>query len=213
MSDIAAELKKHKLVTVAVLDDPADALNLSEVLARRGLPFLEITLRTEAALDCIEAAAKNFPELTVGAGSVADIRSLQAAKNAGASFAVSAGFDSGIISAAEGLGMPFIPGAATPTEIMAALKFCKIIKIFPAALLGGSAYINAISAPFASREFHLMPTGGIDASNLGEYLKAARVIACGMSWIAERGLIAAKDFKAVEERAAITASILKSHEP
>ncbi|MCL1910829.1 MAG: bifunctional 4-hydroxy-2-oxoglutarate aldolase/2-dehydro-3-deoxy-phosphogluconate aldolase [Leptospirales bacterium] len=209
--DFKLKLKECGVVTVAVLDSIDDALALGEILEESGLNILEITMRTPAAIDCIKAAVKKFPKLTVGAGSVAGTSSLRQARDAGASFAVSAGLDMEIVEEAANLGIPFVPGAATPSELMAALKLCKIIKIFPAALLGGPAYINAISSPFASFEFHLMPTGGVTAENLAAYMKTERVIACGMSWLAERGLIAAKNFNAVAERAASVVSILKAH--
>jgi len=209
--DFGLKLRECGVATVAVLDTVDDALALGGILEESGLNILEITMRTPAALDCIKAAVKRFPKLTVGAGSVAGASSLREARDSGASFAVSAGLDMEIIEEAGKLGIPFVPGAATPSELMVALKVCKIIKIFPAALLGGPGYINAISSPFASFEFHLMPTGGVTLENLAAYMKTERVIACGMSWLAERGLIAAKNFSAVAERAAAVASILKPH--
>ena len=209
--DFALKLKKNGVITVAVLDTVDDVLALGEILEEAGLNILEVTMRTPVALDCIRAAVKRFPKLIVGAGSVAGISSLKEAMDSGASFAVSAGLDAEVVEEADKLGIPFVPGAATPSELMAALKVCKLIKIFPAALLGGPAYINAISSPFASFEFHLMPTGGVTAENLAAYMGTERVAACGMSWLAERGLIASKNFNAVAERASSVASILKSY--
>ena len=209
--DFGFNLKECGVVTVAVLDTVDDVLALGEILEESGLNILEITMRTPAALDCIMAAVKKFPKLMVGAGSVANASSLREIQDSGASFAVSAGLDVKMVEEAGKLGIPFVPGAATPTELMAALRVCKIIKIFPAALLGGPAYINAISSPFASFEFHLIPTGGITAENLAVYMETERVIACGMSWLAERKLIAARNFNVVTERAVSVVSILKSH--
>ena len=209
--DFTLKLKKNGVVTVAVLDAVDDALALGEILEESGLNILEVTMRTPAALDCIRAAVKRFPKLMVGAGSVANSSLLKEVQDSGASFAVSAGLDVETIEEAAKLGIPFVPGAATPSELMAALKVCKIIKIFPAALLGGPAYINAVSSPFASFEFHLMPTGGVTAENLAAYMGTERVVACGMSWLAERGLIASKKFSVVAERASSVVSILKSH--
>jgi 2-dehydro-3-deoxyphosphogluconate aldolase/(4S)-4-hydroxy-2-oxoglutarate aldolase len=149
----------------------------------RGLRTVEITFRTSAAADAIRRAAA-IDGLTVGAGTVLSVAQLEAAVAAGATFAVAPGTNAEVVEAAQRLGITFVPGAATPTEIDTARRLgCTIVKIFPAALLGGPAYIRAVSAVFPDLRF--MPTGGVNASNVDEYLALPSVIACGGTWLTQ----------------------------
>jgi 2-dehydro-3-deoxyphosphogluconate aldolase/(4S)-4-hydroxy-2-oxoglutarate aldolase len=198
--DILAKLKETRVVPVSVFDNVDDSLRVAEMLMKRNMSFIEVTMRTVEALDCIEAIARRFPEMALGAGSVLDGDMLKQAAGAGAAFAVAPGLDSEVLSLARYMNMPFVPGITTPSELMAAMKFGSIIKVFPAAVLGGVQYINAITAPFASMELHLMPTGGIDENNYREYLKANRVVACGMSYMVDRKLLRNRDYAAIEKR-------------
>ena len=144
---ILAGLKEAGVVPVAVFDSVDDSLRVSEMLLERGIGMVEITMRTSAALDCMEAVAAKVPEITMGAGSVFDSSMLRDARQAGAGFAVAAGFDMETVQTALDLDFPFVPGIATPSELMAALKYCSVIKVFPVALLGGVPYINAGGGP------------------------------------------------------------------
>ena len=192
--DFISKLRENKVIPVAVFDNSSDASRAAELLLKYNFKLLEITMRTQNAAECIRTLSNEFPELTVGAGSIDSPKVLQLAVDSGASFAVSAGLDAETISSAANMGIPFVPGAATPTELMTALKYVSIIKIFPASLLGGVDYINAICAPFAMKDLHLIPTGGIDETNFMNYLSAEKVIACGMSRITDKKLIAAADY-------------------
>lgn len=206
--NLTAKLKANKVLPVAVFDRIDDAFRTADLLINGGFTVLEVTMRTQAALVCIEGLVKKFPELTVGAGSVDSRAAFSAALNSGASFAVSAGFDAETVLAAADSGIPFIPGAATPTELMNALRHANIVKIFPAALLGGVDYLNAVKAPFALKEFYMLPTGGIDETNFIDYLGVNKVIACGMSRVVESKLIAESNFGALQKRIDYVARLL-----
>jgi 2-dehydro-3-deoxyphosphogluconate aldolase/(4S)-4-hydroxy-2-oxoglutarate aldolase len=146
-----------------------------------GLTTVEITFRSPAAADAIRRVSA-IDGLTVGAGTVLDEEQLAAAAEAGASFAVAPSTNPVVIDAARHAGIPFVPGAATPTEIERARSLgCDVIKIFPAAVLGGPAFIRAVSAVFPDVKF--IPTGGITAETAADYLALPSVLACGGTWL------------------------------
>ncbi len=198
--DLVSIFKTNRVIPVAQFDDRESALKTAGLLVRNSIGILEITLRTESAIENIRAVCKEYPALTVGAGSVLSTDSLAKACDAGASFCVAPGMDPGLVDYAEERGVPFIPGVSTPTELNTALKTCELIKIFPASLLGGVEYIKAVSAPFRSRIFHLVPTGGVTKDNYLDYLKQERVIAVGMSYIVDTALVMKGDYAALDER-------------
>lgn len=198
--DLVSIFKTNRVIPVAQFDDRGSALKTAGLLLSNSIGILEITLRTESAIENIRAVCKEFPTLTVGAGSVLSADALAKACDAGASFCVAPGMDMGLVDYAEERGIPFIPGVATPTELNAALGKCDLIKIFPASLLGGVEYIKAVSAPFRSRHFHLVPTGGVNKDNYLDYLKQERVIAVGMSYIVDSALVMKGDYATLGER-------------
>ena len=166
-----------------------DAAPLARALARGGLPAIEITLRTPAALDAIRAVAAEVPEAIVGAGTILDARQFEEATAAGARFVVSPGFTPGLAGAAAASGTPLLPGAITPGEIMAAAEAgYSFLKFFPAEQAGGAAFLKALASPFAGIRF--CPTGGIGAANAGDYLSLENVVCVGGSWIAPDALVA-----------------------
>jgi 2-dehydro-3-deoxyphosphogluconate aldolase / (4S)-4-hydroxy-2-oxoglutarate aldolase len=197
--DLTAILKKSRIIPVAQFDEPESALKTAELLQKHGSTIIEITLRTEGAIESIRAVAQRFPGLAVGAGSVLSTEALKMACDAGAGFCVAPGFDPELVECAAGR-CAFVPGVSTPTELNTALKTCAIIKIFPISLLGGPEYIRALTAPFRSRSFHLVPTGGVGPDNYLDYLKQDRVIAVGMSYMVDGALIGKGEFAALEER-------------
>jgi len=198
--DIIGKIKKNKIIPVAVFSNADDAVAVAEILLASSFDMIEVTLRTMAAFDCIEAINKRFPAMTVGAGSVQSKETLKTAYERGAVFGVAPGLDLEIVEYAKSLGMLFIPGVATPSELNLALRASDVIKVFPAEQLGGPAYLQAISAPFAMKKFFLIPTGGINEKNFQEYMKSGNVIACGMTYIVEKNLVDKKDFKTLEDR-------------
>jgi 2-dehydro-3-deoxyphosphogluconate aldolase / (4S)-4-hydroxy-2-oxoglutarate aldolase len=199
---LASLLSTNRVIPVAQFDDRDAALRTAELLLKHSMTILEITFRTANAAEILHAVATRFPGLTVGAGSVLSADAMGAAVDAGAAFCVAPGFDPSLVEKARSRGCGFIPGVATPTEINAALKVCDVIKLFPAAQLGGVEYIKAVTAPFKTKQFHLVPTGGVNRENFLEYLKQDRVISVGMSWVVDGALIKKGDFDAVEGRIA-----------
>ena len=199
-SAFASLLVNHRIIPVARFDGPDAALRTAELLQAHGFGILEITLRTAAAVESIRNVATQFPGIVVGAGSVLDADSMKRARDAGASFFVAPGLDAALLGEARDLGLPFVPGAATPTELNTALAYGDVVKIFPASLLGGVEYLKAVTAPFATRDFRLVPTGGVNQDNYLDYLKQDRVVSVGMSYLVEPALVARGDFAALEER-------------
>ena len=170
------------VLPVLTVESADDAEQRCRALLADGYATVEITLRTDAAVEAIRRVAA-IDGLTVGAGTVLDVAQLDAAVGAGARFGVSPSTSPEVIGAAQRSGIPFIPGAATPTEIDRARSLgCDVVKIFPASVLGGPAFVRAVSAVFPDLRF--VPTGGINAANVDEYLALPSVLACGGSWLA-----------------------------
>lgn len=198
MSEVFASLEASGIVPVIVLADGADAARLGEALARGGLPSAEVTLRTPSALDAIRALAK-LPGFLVGAGTVVEPAQVELAVEAGARYVVSPGFSKRVSRECSVLGVPLIPGVVTATEIQMAVEAGhSVVKFFPAAAAGGAAMVRALAAPFPHVRF--IPTGGVDASSLPEYLRLSSVLAVGGTWLAPRELVAAGEFDEVTRR-------------
>ena len=183
-----------------------DAAPLARALARGGLPAIEITLRTPAALDAIRAVAAEVPEAIVGAGTILDARQFEEATAAGTRFVVSPGFTPGLAGAAAASGTPLLPGAITPGEIMAAREAgYSLMKFFPAEQAGGIAFLKALASPFAGIRF--CPTGGIGAANAADYLALENVVCVGGSWVAPDALVAAGKWDEIAALAQEAASL------
>jgi len=188
-------INEIRIVPVVAINDSSKAADLASALVAGGLPIAEITLRTPASIDAIKIAANN-KELLVGAGSLRNSEDLKRAYDAGAKFAVSAGFSLSVAVEATRIGIPYFPGVATPTEILQAInEGISTLKFFPAETLGGVSAIKAMTAPFPGISF--MPTGGISASNAKEYLALAPVVAVGGSWMVASKLIDDGDFESI----------------
>ena len=194
--DIAA---RAPVIPVLVLDDVAHARPLAEALVAGGLPALEVTLRTPAALDCIRQMAEVRGGI-VGAGTLLTPEDVRAAKAAGARFGVSPGATDALLAACEAEGLPLLPGAATATEAMALLeKGFDMLKFFPAQASGGAAALKAIGAPIPRIAW--CPTGGVTLENKGEYLALPNVLCVGGSWVAPRDAMLAGDWSRIERLA------------
>lgn len=189
-------MKKSGVIPVVVLDDTAKALTTANALLAGGVSVMEITFRTAAAADSIKAVSENCPAMLVGAGTVVTLDQCKQALECGAKFIVSPGFDPEVVSWCVERNIPITPGCVTPTEIMAAMKLgLNVVKFFPAGVYGGLKAMKALSAPFGGIKF--IPTGGVDAKNLKEYLEAPFVHAVGGSWPCPKKEIAAGNFDAV----------------
>jgi 2-dehydro-3-deoxyphosphogluconate aldolase/(4S)-4-hydroxy-2-oxoglutarate aldolase len=184
------------IIPVLVIEDAADARPLAEALVAGGLPALEVTLRTPAALDAIRAMAA-VPGGIVGAGTLLTPEDVAAAKAAGARFGVSPGATPRLIAACIAEELPLLPGAATASEVMALFEQgYDMLKFFPAEAAGGAAALKAIGAPIPQVAF--CPTGGITPENAPDYLALPNVICAGGSWVAPKALVAAGDWTAIE---------------
>lgn len=185
---IIPELEARKLVPVVKLDRAQDAKPLAEALCAGGLPVAEVTFRTDAAEESIRIMKKAFPDMNVGAGTVVNVEQAKRAQDAGAAFIVSPGFSCKVVEFAIDQKIPVFPGTCTPTEVMQAMDYgLEVVKFFPAKQYGGLATIKALAGPFPSMRF--MPTGGVNADNMMEFLSFDRIIAVGGSWMVKDALI------------------------
>lgn len=183
------------VVPVIVIRDAAQAVPMARALVAGGLPALEVTLRTPAALEAIRAMS-GVEGAVVGAGTLLTPADVKAAKAAGASFGVSPGATDRLLRACEDEGLPLLPGAATASEVMALLeRGYTALKFFPAAVAGGAAALKAIGAPIPQVGF--CPTGGISLQNARDYLALPNVLCVGGSWVAPDGMTAAGDWAGV----------------
>ena len=174
-----------------------------------GLPAAEVTFRTDAAEESIRIMAEKFPDMLVGAGTVLTIDQAERAVAAGAKFIVSPGFDPEIVQFCLDRDIPVCPGVQTPSEVIQAYKFgLDHVKFFPAENSGGLAMIKAVGAAFPNMKF--MPTGGISASNVTEYLENSKIFCCGGSWMVKGDMIKAGEFDKIKEKVAEAAAIVKA---
>ncbi len=198
-SEVLERLEMVRVVPVLTVADADQAEQACRALLAGGLGAVEITFRTDAATEAIRRASA-IEGLLVGAGTVLSPEQLSAAIDAGARFAVAPGTSDPVVEAARRAGVPFVPGVATPSEIEHARALgCDVLKVFPASILGGPAFVKAVSAVY--RDVRFVPTGGIDAGNLASYLALPSVLACGGTWVCEPALLLAGRFDEVERRA------------
>lgn len=206
MTAVVARLAEVRLIPVVVLDRAEDAWPLGQALKAGGLPCAEVTFRTAAAEEAIREMSKD-PDLLVGAGTVVTAEQVDLAVAAGAKFVVSPGFSSAVVARCQAVGVPILPGVATASEVMMALDAgLDAVKFFPAEANGGVAALRAIAAPFGSMRF--VPTGGVNADNLIDYLRVPAVLAVGGSWMVAPKVIAAGDFDEVARLSAEAVAIV-----
>lgn len=191
--DVMNRLRESIVVPVVVLDKVSDAVPTAKALLAGGIGVMEITFRTAAAPDSIEAVSRECPDMLVGAGTILNLDQCKLAVEKGAKFIVSPGFDAEVVAWCVENGIAVVPGCVTPTEIMAALKLgLKVVKFFPANVYGGLNAMKNLSAPFVGVKF--IPTGGVNTANIKEYFTAPFIHAVGGSWICTKADIAAGEF-------------------
>ncbi len=194
------------VIPVLIVDEVAHAAPLARALVEGGLPALEVTLRTPAALDAIRAMAEAAPDAVVGAGTLRSAADVRQAAAAGARFGVSPGLSASVLDAAAELGLPMLPGVATPTEAMAgAERGLDILKFFPAEANGGAPVLRAWESPLAGLSF--CPTGGVGLDNAREYLGLRNVVCVGGSWVAPKSLVAGGDWDGITRLARQAAAL------
>ena len=187
---VLERLANSIVVPVVVIDDAKDAVPTAKALAAGGVDVMEITFRTAAAPDAIKAVAENCPEVLVGAGTVLNLDQCKLAIAQGAKFIVSPGFDAEVVQYCIDNGIAVTPGCVTPTEItMAVNRGLKVVKFFPANVYGGLKAMKNLSGPFGGVKF--LPTGGVNAGNIKEYIDAPFIHAVGGSWVCPKADIAA----------------------
>ena len=198
MNEIFEKFYQIGIIPVVVLEDEKDAKPLGEALIAGGLPCAEVTFRTGAAQKTIETLRNTYPEMLTGAGTVLTVEQADRALAAGAQFIVSPGLNPEVVSYCIDKRVSVTPGTCTPSDIERALSFgLDIVKFFPAEPSGGLSFIKAVAAPYGGLRF--MPTGGINADNVKEYLKYDRILACGGSWMVKKDLIQAGNFDRIKD--------------
>lgn len=198
MKTLEEQFYDFAVVPVVVLEDAKDAVPLADALVKGGLPCAEVTFRTAAAEESIRLMCEKYPEMLVGAGTVLTKEQVDRAVAAGAKFIVSPGFDAEIVDYCLEKEIPVFPGCITPSEVAQAVKRgLKTVKFFPAEQAGGLPMIKAMAAPYTMVKF--MPTGGISAKNLKDYLGFDKIICCGGSWMVKGDMIKNKEFDKIAE--------------
>ncbi len=193
---LTPRLQALKIVPVIALERAEDAVPLGAALLQSGIPAAEITFRTAAAIDAIRRLRDTLPDILIAAGTVLNAAQAKAAQQAGADFIVSPGFNPNTVKACQDLDIAITPGINNPTAIEAALEHgITTVKFFPAEASGGIPMLKALLAPYAMLQ--VMPTGGIGAKNIRDYLALPNVIACGGSWMVEKSLLAAQNWDEV----------------
>ncbi|MBD6981940.1 bifunctional 4-hydroxy-2-oxoglutarate aldolase/2-dehydro-3-deoxy-phosphogluconate aldolase [Vibrio parahaemolyticus] len=188
MSSIKEQLKALKVIPVIAIDKAEDIIPLGKVLAENGLPAAEITFRSAAAAEAIRLLRETQPDMLIGAGTVLNREQAIAAKEAGATFIVSPGFNPNTVKACQEIGIDIVPGVNNPSTVEAALEMgLTTLKFFPAEASGGINMVKSLLAPYTDIE--LMPTGGINPANIKDYLAIPRVLACGGTWMVDKKLI------------------------
>ena len=212
MSDNKKLLEDNPVIPLVQADNPDTAVATSRALAAGGLNVVEVVFRTDRALECLQAVADEVPEVVAGAGTELTAAQSEAALEHGAQFIVCPGLDDAIVALAKERGVPVYPGIMTPTELQHAFNLgLEIVKFFPASIAGGIPALKALSSVFRSVRF--MPTGGVSAGNLADFLAIPAVIACGGSWLTPADAIAARDFDKVTSLAAEALAIARKARP
>ena len=193
---VSEELAACGVVPVVVIENAEDAVPTAKAMMEGGINVMEITFRTDAAAEAIKAVSEQCPGMTVGAGTVITLELCKTAVSCGAAFIVAPGYDDEVVAWCIDNGIPVTPGCITPTEIMYAMKRgLKVLKFFPANIYGGLDAIKALAGPFGGVKF--IPTGGVNAANLGEFIRSPYIHAVGGSWICPKSDISAHNFEKI----------------
>lgn len=209
--DMIETLKAPGIIPVIVIDSEEQAVPLAKALVKGGLNVLEVTFRTAAAPAAIAAIRREVPGATVGAGTLLTPAMVKEAKKVGCAFGVAPGFDPAIMAAAKEENLPFCPGVATASELSQALSAgAKMVKFFPAEAAGGVKMIKNLLGAFRFTGVKIMPTGGVNLSNVADYLAVPEIVACGGTWIVPKDKLAAGDWAGIEQLASDASALVKS---
>jgi len=207
-----SSLESTPVIPLIQAEDTGVAINIANALKAGGLTTLEVVLRTDAAMTCMQAIAEEVDGVTVGAGTVLTPAQVNEAADCGAQFIVSPGLNDDVVAASKDRGLEIYPGTATPSEVQLAWNLgLKTVKFFPAGLAGGVPMLKALSSVF--RQMSFMPTGGVSASTLKSYLEVPAVVACGGSWLTPQAEIDAGNFDAITTLAREALSLVSEVRP
>ncbi len=209
MNEVLQQLGQIGIIPVVVIEDADTAVPLGQALLDGGLPCAEITFRTAAAAEAIQKMSATYPDMLVGAGTVLTVAQAQQAQTAGARFIVTPGFDASVVAWCLANDMPITPGVMTPTDINQAIaKGLTTLKFFPAEAAGGVKALQAIGGPYVGIKF--IPTGGITAENLVDYLQLPMVLACGGSFMVQKAWLANGQFATITQVTQTAVHIVRS---
>jgi 2-dehydro-3-deoxyphosphogluconate aldolase / (4S)-4-hydroxy-2-oxoglutarate aldolase len=198
MNTFLNKVLQQQILPAVVFDDEETVLPVAEAFLTAGLNVIEVPARTSIALNALSIIRKNFPGMYVGAGTLLNVNSLTDAVNAGAQFGLSSALNAKVCNEATRLNFPFIPGVMTPSEIELAHELGYLIqKLFPAAQIGGISFLKAMLGPYAQLGVQFIPMGGVNLSNMNDYLQLKNVIAVGGSCLASKELLSTKSYKAI----------------
>lgn len=209
-NDLHKRLYGSGVIAVLIIDEPNDAIPLARALHAGGVDCIELTLRTDSAIESVRRIAKQVPEVVVGVGTILTPQQADAAKEAGADFGVAPGTNPRVVQRAIDIGLSFSPGVCTPTDIEMALELgCRVLKFFPSEPSGGLTYLKSVAAPYMHLGVKYIPLGGVNAKNAEEYLRDSNVMALGGSWLGPRDLIQKKDWASITRAASEASEIVR----
>ena len=201
-SELTKKIDDAGIIAVLIIDEVKNTIPLAKALIEGGVAVIELTLRTPGALDAAKIIKKEFPEVTLGFGTVLTVDQVKAVVDVGADFAVSPGCNPKIIVEAYKQGLSFAPGVMTPSDIEIAIQEgCRILKFFPAETSGGLKHLESMSAPYNYLDLKFIHLGGCNINNAADYLRSDLIIAIGGSWVAKRNLIQSKDWNSIKSNA------------
>jgi len=202
-------IERCGVIAVLVIDDAVHAVPLAKALLAGGIDVMELTLRTDAALDALRNIRRDVPDMLAGIGTILTPEQVEQVAEADGAFGVAPGLNPRVVQKAQELNLPFAPGIATPSDIEAAVELgCRELKFFPAEPSGGMKYLASIKAPYAHLGLRYVPLGGLNAENMASYLSDSAVPAIGGSWIAKRNQIQQQDWPAITANAAEARNII-----
>jgi 2-dehydro-3-deoxyphosphogluconate aldolase/(4S)-4-hydroxy-2-oxoglutarate aldolase len=197
------QLQETGVVAGFAVDKVEHAVPLANALLAGGISVIELTLRTPAGMDALQAICENVPEILAGVGTILTPEQVRQVKEVGADFGVAPGLNPRVVQAAHDVGLPYAPGIATPSDLECAIELgCRFVKLFPAVALGGIPYLRSMSAPYKHLGIRYFPLGGINSDNMTDYLKEDNVLALGGTWIVKKELVLNEDWAAITARAA-----------
>lgn len=209
-SELHSQIHRTGVIAVLMIDDANDAVPVARALLAGGVDCVELTLRTDAAMEALKRIRSEVPEMLVGVGTILTPQQVNDVKAAGAAFGVAPGMNPRVVSEANRIGLPFSPGVCTPSDIELAIEQgYRVLKFFPSEPSGGLAYLRTIAAPFAHLGVKYIPLGGVNAANAENYLREPSVLALGGSWLGPRDAIQRKDWDAITQLASAASGIVK----